>query len=215
MPVFPLNFGQMADALGLVHAIAGDRQAAFASRLKNLQRLALLPEINTGKGRKAEYGVGETLTLALALEFLQLGVTPEVVVDFVRIHRDQVLQELKRALGNRERRFMEKSSLIYFDPCALYGLQDEDSQKAIYGEKAGAVYLGESSDLTKFFTRHPNAPPRLAVIDMARMMHAVVGALAARLDDGGESSMIQEFVDWAFGTVETVYQKRLRLQRDG
>ena len=74
-----LSFGQVEEVLARYADIHPDRRAAFVSRLKQWQKQPLqFPEgTNVGKGGRAVYGADQFFQLALLIELLRFGMTPE------------------------------------------------------------------------------------------------------------------------------------------
>jgi hypothetical protein len=193
--VFPLVFRELAAALGRAHAIDPAKQSAFESRIKNLQRLGFLPETNTGRGKKASYGVEEAVLLAMAIELLQLGVTPERVIGVINPRKAAVVEELRSAA--RSGNFLGSSpKLMYFDPRALADLQDEQAAKRP-GLGLDIVRFGAGRDLGTFFGRHRKGSPRLAVIDLQKVVAGFLDGLQHTLQTGGEG-LAEDLRDWGF-----------------
>lgn len=71
------TFGQVAGAFEYAHRVDPKRQSAFRSRLKHYQKQSWPEGINTGRGKAATYGVGHVVQLMFALEFNELGLTPD------------------------------------------------------------------------------------------------------------------------------------------
>ena len=74
-----LSYAQVADVLAAQHEVADANRVAFRGRLQHFQRLGFPAGINTGRGRSAKYGFGQVLMLALGLELIQFGLSPETV----------------------------------------------------------------------------------------------------------------------------------------
>lgn len=72
-----LSFAQAAQLLEFAHQIDVKHSDAFRARLKHLQRLGFPSGINTGKGKAAQYGWRELFLQFVALELIELGLTPE------------------------------------------------------------------------------------------------------------------------------------------
>lgn len=81
---FEISFAQLEAILAVHHDVADHKRSAFQARLKNLQRLGLVPGVAAGRGRSSAFGAGEVVKMALAVELLQLGLPPERAVRLVR-----------------------------------------------------------------------------------------------------------------------------------
>lgn len=79
------DYGQIEDFLATSHGVAPTKRAALKGRLKNFQRLSWPEGTNRGKGAKVRYTVRQALSLALALEMTQLGLSPEVLIQHMRL----------------------------------------------------------------------------------------------------------------------------------
>lgn len=77
------TFGQIEEILATIHNIADDRRVAFQGRLKHLQRWNFPTGSKPGKGRTLAYTVDHLFMMVMALELIQAGMTPKVIVDRV------------------------------------------------------------------------------------------------------------------------------------
>jgi hypothetical protein len=152
--------------------------------------------VNTGKGQRAQYGIEEVLLIALAIELLQLGMTPERASGVISSGRDVVLNEFKRALDTKTRIFGGTSALMYLDPRALLDLQDEDLFRVKVGKAYEALFFGTEGDLGKHFQRRQHAAARLAVLDLRRVATDILTFIEAA-EIGTTEEAIKEIVDWA------------------
>lgn len=75
------TFGQIEEILATIHNIAEDRRVAFQGRLKHLQRWNFPTGSKPGKGRSLSYTVDHLFMMVMALELIQAGMTPKVIVD--------------------------------------------------------------------------------------------------------------------------------------
>jgi hypothetical protein len=75
------TFGQIEEILATIHNIADDRRVAFEGRLKHLRRWNFPTGSKPGKGKTLSYTVEHLFMMVLALELIQTGMTPKVVVD--------------------------------------------------------------------------------------------------------------------------------------
>jgi hypothetical protein len=63
---------------------------AFRGRLQHLQRGGFPTDVNTGKGKKATYGWRQVIQLSVALDLLDLGLTPEVAKALVLANEPRI-----------------------------------------------------------------------------------------------------------------------------
>ena len=75
-----LTYSELEDFLAEIHRVAPEKRTALKGRLKHFQRLGWPAGTNKGKGARVEYGIGQTMMLAMGMELLQLGLTPERIV---------------------------------------------------------------------------------------------------------------------------------------
>lgn len=75
-----LEFKEIEAIFATRYGIEEKRLSPFRGRLQHLQRLKFPEGINTGKGKKAEYGWKQFAQLSLALDLIDLGYSPEKAV---------------------------------------------------------------------------------------------------------------------------------------
>lgn len=86
---FGLSRGEMLDLLAKVMLVPDEGRTAFLGRFQHLQRLALVDGINPGRGKAAQYRAEQVIVIAIAMQFLQLGLSPERTVRMMhRQYRD-------------------------------------------------------------------------------------------------------------------------------
>lgn len=112
---FALAYGEVELILSQMNEVQPRQLGAFRSRLRHLQKLGFPPGINTGKGRPAVYGAGQIMLLALALELIQLGVTPDRAAGLLRDKRDSVAGATALAM----RRIGKEAVFLVVDPVVL------------------------------------------------------------------------------------------------
>jgi hypothetical protein len=78
-----LHYATVERVLADVHGIDEAGFGAFRGRLQHLQKLGLSPE-RPGKGRRIEYTDDFVCVWSFALQFLELGIAPNVTVAFAR-----------------------------------------------------------------------------------------------------------------------------------
>lgn len=141
--------------------VAPDRSIAFRGRLQHFQRSRFPPNVNTGQGRPAQYGVEEFLLLALALELLQLGLTPKRSADLLKRHMSRVLDALRGVIG-RER---WGETFMFLDPHGLADLSRSDAQPEQISDR-DCPGFGSIED-AKLSIR---GSPRRAMLDLGHLL---------------------------------------------
>jgi hypothetical protein len=100
LPPFTVPYKTVEAALVRMHGIIPDDVAAFRSRLGALQRGGLLGvENQPGKGRKLDYGNDQFRRLVLAVELIQAGLGPSIVLRLVK----EGWEKLNGIIGKAER----------------------------------------------------------------------------------------------------------------
>lgn len=93
-----IGYGELEDFLAEIHGVAPEKRTALKGRLKHFQRLGWPSGTNKGKGARVEYGIGQTMNLAMGMEMLQLGLTPERVVEQLGMAGSTLCKGFKEAL---------------------------------------------------------------------------------------------------------------------
>lgn len=79
------------------HGISGDRMIAFRGRLEHLRRLGCPVGLQTGKGKRAIFDWQHLIQAGLALDLLELGITPEGAARIV-IEHDSAIEAASASL---------------------------------------------------------------------------------------------------------------------
>tara|TARA_R110001599_G_scaffold193040_1_gene388724 strand:+ start:8605 stop:9270 length:666 start_codon:yes stop_codon:yes gene_type:complete len=135
------SFSEVEEALAVTYDIDESKRLAFRARLQHLQKLKFPAGLNTGRGRAATYTVGHIYLLAVALELLQLGLSPDRAKRVIEedLHSVAMAGSMVARSGAPESRRFTAPMFLYCDPAALRELtkiyQDEDwaSQTFFYG----------------------------------------------------------------------------------
>lgn len=109
--------------LGAAMLVPDDRQSALLGRFQHLQRLKLIEGINPGRGKAATYGAHQVVILAVALQMLQLGLSPERAVHTIRLNQDRLRHAIGLAVNHNGQ---INPSVIWFDPAAITLTFDDD-----------------------------------------------------------------------------------------
>src|SRR4051812_22369853 len=91
-----LTFSQLEAVFAERFDIPPGRAVAFKGRLQHLQRMELPEGSRTGRGTKAIYGWKQIVQLMVALDLLDLGLTPDVAARSVKQGTDRILGALHR-----------------------------------------------------------------------------------------------------------------------
>lgn len=158
-----LTYAQLEDFFAEMHRVAPEKRIALKGRLKHFQRLGWPLGTNLGKGARVQYGLGQTLSLAIGMEMLQLGLTPEKVKDQMRLGT-YVADGFLTAFENRGRD--EDQVLYVFSPESLYSLRGD------VGEQQGiqSLLITQSKIADLYRLRPFSNQPRYAVINISALM---------------------------------------------
>lgn len=119
-----LSYRELEDFLSEIHMIAPSKRTALKGRLKHFQRAGWPAGTNKGKGARVEYGIGQTLLLAMGMELLQLGMTPERIVSHFAIGNYGLAQSFIEVVRNIQKNALPVVYVFCAD--ALQPLQDLD-----------------------------------------------------------------------------------------
>ncbi|HKI15240.1 MAG TPA: hypothetical protein VKA12_09610 [Roseiarcus sp.] len=76
------SYSEVETALTKAFRILDVARGAFRARIKNFQKLGLVPS-SPGKGRKISYRRVDIFTWAIALEFAEFGIDPSLIGPFI------------------------------------------------------------------------------------------------------------------------------------
>ena len=163
------SFSQVEHALSTVHTIENSKRSAFGNRLKHLQKLGFLPETRTGRGRAASYRGEHALLLELAMQFIELGLTPERAMLVIQDNMEFVVPPIRWAVtALNEETDRPELYFLRFDPSTLDTLRFGDGAED--GASSSVFYAGRGS-LTELFSDMGFLWPRLALINMTTVVH--------------------------------------------
>ncbi|WP_114228505.1 MULTISPECIES: hypothetical protein [Sphingomonas] len=86
-----LTFNQVEAVFAARFDIPAERAVAFRGRLQHFQRLKFPSGVNTGRGTKATYGWVQVIQLMVALDLIDLGLTPDLATRSVRQNSDRLI----------------------------------------------------------------------------------------------------------------------------
>lgn len=86
-----LSFSAVETLFSIRHSIADESALAFRGRLQHFQRSGFPEGINTGKGRRAQYGWAQLFQLAYAFDLVELGQPPEVASRIILENFDDLM----------------------------------------------------------------------------------------------------------------------------
>lgn len=116
-----MQFRDLEAVLAHLIGVFPAKRPRFQARLKQLQRMGFPVGINVGKAARTEYTVEHLAQLAIVLELLQTGITPERAISFVRSWWDEIRRGLIAVKA------LDKVVGIAFAPKDFGGLQSSTS----------------------------------------------------------------------------------------
>jgi hypothetical protein len=187
------GFGAVDGLFASLHNIRDDKRVAFRARLKHLQRLGFPPGVNTGTGRAAVYGGEQIFLLGVALEMLQLGLSPERAVSVIRNNQTPISAAARIALTGIEMTPSgPRQMFLRFDPSALNELSTHPADEA---EKT--LWYGADVLIADFIKKAEKVGTRLALInvtalilDIRSVLHVDVGSVAVTDFESGLAAWI-------------------------
>ena len=128
---FSWTRNQTEEVLALIHDIRPDMRTALQARMRHLQRYGIPRGTNTGKGKAAAYGPAQIVSLAVAFELLQLGLTPEHSCELIREYENLILHDSSQAAAGLTEDYKGGHMLLVVNPSALSPLQKSKPEKLI------------------------------------------------------------------------------------
>ena len=201
-----LSYGELEGYLAEMHHVSNNKRAALKGRLKHFQRLGWPSGTNQGKGARVQYGVGQTLSLALGLEMLQLGLTPEKIVEQMRLGGISLPYGFIECLDQYG---PEAEPIFYaFSPEALSSFRGVDTK----GE-GGIGLMVSQSELQNALSHTVLDTRRLALIDMAAVFEGYVSYF--RGNGLGEAEDLREpLMSWQKMVSDAIDKRNARLMAE-
>ncbi|MCZ8320841.1 MAG: hypothetical protein O9296_04550 [Novosphingobium sp.] len=181
-----ISYAELEGFLAAIHRVAPEKRIALKGRLKHFQRLGWPSGTNQGKGARVQYGIGQTLMLAMGFELLQLGLTPERVVEQFKFSGRYLAKGFSEALAH----YGPEAEPIYyaFSPESLASLRGDDVE-------VGFQSIMVSRDKVAELMQIPGAwlTRRFAFIDMAELLRLYADHF---IDKGlGDPQNLREAID--------------------
>lgn len=179
--VYELSYAQVADALAGYHRVADANRTAFRGRLQHFQRLGFPPGINTGRGRSAKYGFWQVLLLALGLELVQFGLSPEKAVSILRSHELAIQEAVKEAFKEAKGWFDEGDFWLGFSPAEMTAAFEKKSG-SLMDVDATFFAGGAAMVINLLNAMQHTGRSRLALIHLSGVLRAVASEILGALD---------------------------------
>ena len=153
--------------MALCHDIAPDKRSAFANRLKHLQKLGFLPDIRTGRGKAADYKGHHVFLLGLALQFIELGLTPERTIFVIRENLNFVLIPTRFAMRSLTTETKPLPYFVRFDPSILDSLRYDNP---LHDDASETTFYGGIGTIADTIEDMGTQWPRLSLINMTSLV---------------------------------------------
>jgi len=195
-----LTFNQVEAAFAHRFAIPQNKAVAFRGRLQHLQRLKFPTGVNTGRGTKASYGWMQVIQMMVALDLIDLGMTPDVAARSVRQGTDRLIaavcsvisefatpDALAKALKKARCPFgITKMAVVSAFALSFPRTDDESAVILTYSGK----------EFTEQLTKDPAIEPAAAFINLgSRMM--VVGQSVGRTSGVDPIDVASDLLEWS------------------
>lgn len=130
-----MPFRSVESLLAIQQRIADDQRTPFQNRLKNLHRLGFPRDLETVPGRATQYTAHQYVFMAIAVELLQLGISPERAVSMMRFFEkvapvaigeaaSYITKNIDKLDDDDWRTDPSKTIYIVFDPSSLSALME-------------------------------------------------------------------------------------------
>lgn len=196
-----ISFGLLEAALAGRHGIASSKRTQFQARLRKFQRFDIPEGAGAGRGVAVKYDAGQIAETALALEFTQLGLTPERLTRVLRQNRLAIGLSLRMSAIS----LLEKPDIVpwddrdeqllhmflYFDPNALRTLTDQEEED--WDWASASLFRSGAADLRDNLVAWTLENNRLSLINTTVML----GGVAASFDGKWRKEFLTEVRDWA------------------
>lgn len=182
---------EVFEILAEKHRISYNKNVAFQGRLQHFQRRGFPPGINTGKGTKARYGWSELLLLGIALEYVEIGSTPDRCVAEIRKFEELILGALAK-LASPEADKQEP----YFLFTELSGLMALKLQSQ-WNER---IDILSEDDLIRIFSAEGDDRYRspYAIIDLRQFLVSILLAIAEIMNLANRE-IVADLRQWSSG----------------
>jgi hypothetical protein len=182
-----------------LHRVPAEKRIAMLGRLKHLQRLEWPPGANPGKGKRVRYDPEQIFQLALALELIQLGTTPERAVNTLCYHIKTVWVAAAEASKSAVSGVGDPIFLL-FDPASLSTALGGDEVSVNVAPMISS-YLDDVTKLLKGLGS--KEVPRISIVNISALIDRIETELG-RLGLGSESSFSEGLLKKAAPRAEIV-----------
>lgn len=187
-----MNYGGAEALFASINAIRPDKRIAFKARLKHLQRLGFPPGVNTGTGRSANYGAGEIYQLGIALELLQLGLSPERAVRLVSGNIEVLKNAGRTALAELINQSKDYAMFLIFDPSGLAELSEQMAED----EASWTLTYGGPAKIRELLPIFIEEARRASIMNVSLLIDGVRDTLEAQHSREAADTFVADLEDW-------------------
>jgi hypothetical protein len=200
--VMDLTFNQAEALFAKRFDIPAKKAVAFRGRLQHFQRLKFPAGVNTGRGTRASYGWVQIIQLMVALDLIDLGLTPDLASRSVRRNSDRLLGAIHKVVSSFESvealsRALKKArcpfGLTQFAVASVYALTLPGGDGALIATKAG-------KEFTEELNKDPAVEPAVIIINLGArlmLMGHLISESGALKDIEVATDLMQWSDDWA------------------
>lgn len=192
------TYAQIEAVLRELHFIRDDRKPAFASRLKHLKKLGFPKGVNVGKGQRFSYSPAQLWILALAFEFVQLGILPERMVAGFNQHARVLIQATAHAVVPMFHPSANETDVVptvlIFDPSSLSELMDSryfDAQDFSVGN-----FTFGGPDMATWALEGHFPSRRISAVSLDGLL-GDMGRALDRIRTGGKVEFLKDLAIWS------------------
>ena len=195
-----MTFNQIEAVFAQRFDIPPDKAVAFRGRLQHFQRLKFPTGVNTGRGTKATYGWVQIIQLMVALDLIDLGLTPDLATRSVRQNSDRLLGAIHKVVSSFESaealaKALKKArcpfGITQFAVASVYALT------LPRGDDHGAVIMTHAGkEFTEQLNEDPAVEPAAIIINLGARL-TLVGQLIGRCSELEPIEVATDLMQWS------------------
>ncbi|GAB5486449.1 MAG: hypothetical protein Pars2KO_00190 [Parasphingorhabdus sp.] len=161
------QYSEIFEILSKKHKISKSKAVPFRGRLQHFQRLGFPLGVNTGSGKRVKYTWRELFLMGLALEYVEIGSTPERIVKEILKFEEILLGALAKIASPQG--FETEGCYLLTELSGLLALKQENQ----WGEE---IVLLTQSEMTRVFSGDGDDRYRspYAIIDLRQFVASIL-----------------------------------------
>ena len=192
-PVSSVSFqySEIFDILSKKHQISKSKAISFRGRLQHFQRLGFPLGINTGRGKRVKYTWRELFLMGLALEYVEIGSTPERIVQEILKFEEILLASLAKVASPKGSR--TEGCFLLTELSGLLALKQESE----WGEE---IALLTQTELAQVFSDDGDDRYRspYAIIDLRQFVASILLAVFDTIEIPRDQ-LLEDLKRWSSG----------------